>query len=55
MTRFSYMHLPAYPLDDSIEMIKLADELGYYAAYAVDETWWKDMWVLFAAAASSTK
>ncbi|MBA3851291.1 MAG: LLM class flavin-dependent oxidoreductase [Chloroflexi bacterium] len=55
MTRFSYMHLPAYPLDESIEMIRLADELGYYAAYAVDETWWKDMWILFAAAAGKTK
>jgi 5,10-methylenetetrahydromethanopterin reductase len=55
MTRFSYMHLPAYPLHQSIEMIKTADELGFYAAYAVDETWWKDMWVLFAAAAGQTK
>lgn len=55
MLRFSYMHLPAYPLTDSIEMIKLADKLGYYAAYSVDETWWKDMWVLFAAAARETQ
>ncbi len=55
MVRFSYMHLPAYPVNDSIEMIKLADELGYYAAYSVDETWWKDMWILFAAAARETK
>ena len=55
MTRFSYMHLPAYPLDESIAMIQLADELGYYAAYSVDETWWKDMWMLFAAAAPKTK
>jgi 5,10-methylenetetrahydromethanopterin reductase len=49
------MHLPAYPLDESIKLIKLADELGFYAAYAVDETWWKDMWLLFAAAAGETK
>jgi 5,10-methylenetetrahydromethanopterin reductase len=55
MTRFSYMHLPAYPLDESIRMIQVADELGFYAAYAVDETWWKDMWLLFAAAADKTK
>ena len=55
MVRFSYMHLPAYPLDESIKLIELADELGYYAAYAVDETWWKDMWLLFAAAAGRTK
>lgn len=55
MVRFSYMHLPAYPIEESIRMIRLADELGYYAAYAVDETWWKDMWVLFGAAARETK
>jgi 5,10-methylenetetrahydromethanopterin reductase len=54
MVRFSYMHLPAYPLDESIRMIQKADELGFYAAYAVDETWWKDMWLLFAAAADKT-
>jgi 5,10-methylenetetrahydromethanopterin reductase len=55
MVRFSYMHLPAYPIEDSIRLIQKADELGFYAAYAVDETWWKDMWLLFAAAADKTK
>jgi len=55
MVRFSYAHIPAYPLDESIKLIKVADELGYYAAYACDETWWKDMWLLFAAAARETK
>jgi 5,10-methylenetetrahydromethanopterin reductase len=53
--RFSYCMLPDYPLGDSIEMIKVADELGYYACYAVDETWHKDLWVLFAAAADKTR
>ena len=52
--RFSYLMLPDYPLSDSIEMIKTADELGYYACYSVDETWHKDLWVLFAAAADKT-
>ena len=33
--RFSYCMLPDYPLTDSIEMIKVADELGYYACYSV--------------------
>ena len=50
--RFSYCMLPDYPLDESIEMIKTADELGFHAVYAVDETWHKDLWVLFAAAAT---
>jgi 5,10-methylenetetrahydromethanopterin reductase len=36
-------------------MIKTADELGFYACYSVDETWHKDLWVLFAAAARETK
>jgi 5,10-methylenetetrahydromethanopterin reductase len=52
--KFSYCMLPDYPLNDSIDMIKTADELGYYACYAVDETWHKDLWVLFAAAADKT-
>jgi 5,10-methylenetetrahydromethanopterin reductase len=52
--KFSYVTLPDYPLTDSIEMIKTADELGFYACYSVDETWHKDMYVLFAAAADKT-
>ena len=53
--KFSCCILPAYPLADSIETIKTADELGFYACYSVDETWWKDLWVLFAAAADKTQ
>ncbi len=54
MVKFSYCHVPAYPLEESIEIIKTADACGFYAAYSVDETWWKDMWLLFAAAADKT-
>ena len=53
--KFSYCMLPDYPLSDSIDYIKTADELGFYACYSVDETWHKDLWVLFAAAADKTK
>ena len=53
--KFSYVMLPDYPLTDSLESIKLADELGFYAVYAADETWHKDLWLLFAAAADQTK
>ena len=53
--KFSFVTLPDYPLQESIEHIKLADELGFYGCYAADETWHKDLYVLFAAAASSTK
>jgi len=52
--KFSYVMLPDYPLTDSIESIKLADELGFHAVYAADETWHKDLWLLFAAAADKT-
>ena len=54
MAKFSYCHVPAYPLEESIAIIQTADECGFHAAYSVDETWWKDMWLLFAAAADKT-
>ena len=53
--RFSYCMLPDYSFDEMIDMIKTADELGFYACYSVDETWHKDLWVLFSAAARETK
>jgi 5,10-methylenetetrahydromethanopterin reductase len=53
--KFSYAMLPDYPLTESLESIKLADELGFHAVYAADETWHKDLWLLFAAAADKTQ
>jgi 5,10-methylenetetrahydromethanopterin reductase len=53
--RFSYCMLPDYPLEDALGMIRTADELGFYACYSVDETWHKDPYVLFAAAADKTE
>jgi len=53
--RFSYCMLPDYPLQDSIGMIRTADELGFHACYSVDETWHKDWAILFAAAADKTE
>jgi 5,10-methylenetetrahydromethanopterin reductase len=52
--KFSYVMVPTYPLKESLATIKLADDLGYHAVYAADETWWKDLWLLFAAAAANT-
>ena len=52
--KFSYVMLPTYPLKESLATIKKADELGFYAVYAADETWYKDLWLLFAAAAADT-
>ncbi|GAA0951000.1 LLM class flavin-dependent oxidoreductase [Nonomuraea longicatena] len=52
--RFSYVMLPDYPLEESLASIRLADELGFHACYAADETWHKDLWLLFAAASRQT-
>ncbi|GGP37563.1 LLM class flavin-dependent oxidoreductase [Saccharothrix coeruleofusca] len=53
--KFSYAMLPDYPLHESLAAIELADQLGFHAVYAADETWHKDMWQLFAAAAGRTR
>lgn len=52
--RFSYQLLPEQPLDELLATIELLDELGYWACYSADETYHKDMWALFAAAAGRT-
>ncbi len=52
--KISYVMLPDYPVAESLEYIKLADQLGFHGCYAADETWHKDMWLLFAAAADKT-
>jgi 5,10-methylenetetrahydromethanopterin reductase len=52
--KFSYVMLPDYPLSESMASIRKADELGFHAVYAADETWHKDLWLLFAAAADKT-
>ncbi|GAB2914135.1 LLM class flavin-dependent oxidoreductase [Streptomyces mayteni] len=52
--KISYAMLPDYPLRDSLASIRLADELGFHACYAADETWHKDLWQLFAVAAGQT-
>jgi 5,10-methylenetetrahydromethanopterin reductase len=51
---FSLQLLPEQPLGELIEVIRLADELGFRACYSADETYHKDMWILFAAAAPTT-
>ncbi|MEU3602603.1 LLM class flavin-dependent oxidoreductase [Streptomyces sp. NPDC006798] len=53
--KFSYALLPDHALSDALETIELADELGFHACYAADETWHKDLWILFAAAAGRTR
>ena len=52
--RFSYQLLPEQPLDEVLEIIELIDRLGFWACYSADETYHKDMWSIFAAAAGRT-
>jgi 5,10-methylenetetrahydromethanopterin reductase len=51
---FSLQLLPEQPLAELIDVIGVADELGFRACYSADETYHKDMWILFAAAAPRT-
>jgi 5,10-methylenetetrahydromethanopterin reductase len=52
---FSLRLLPEQPLAELIDVIHLADELGFRGCYSADETYHKDMWILFAAAAPTTR
>ena len=52
--RFSYQLIPEQPLDQALSAIQLMDELGFWGCYSADETYHKDMWSLFAAAAGRT-
>src|SRR6185295_767885 len=47
--------LPEQSMDELIDAVVLADELGYHACYSADEIYHKDMWLLFAAAARQTE
>lgn len=52
--RFSYQLLPEQPVDELLAVIELVDRLGFWACYSADETYHKDMWSVFAAAAGRT-
>jgi len=52
--RFSYVMLPDHPVADLLDVIELADELGFHACYGADETYHKDSWQILAAAAART-
>jgi 5,10-methylenetetrahydromethanopterin reductase len=47
--------LPEQSMDELIDAVVLADQLGYHACYSADEIYHKDMWLLFAAAARQTE
>jgi 5,10-methylenetetrahydromethanopterin reductase len=47
--------LPEQSMDELIDAVVLADELGYHARYSADEIYHKDMWLLFAAPERQTE
>ena len=51
----SFQLLPEQPMDELLESVRIADELGYYACYSADEIYHKDAWMLFSAAAGQTE
>jgi 5,10-methylenetetrahydromethanopterin reductase len=55
MMDFSLQLLPEQPLAELIDVVRLADELGFRGCYSADETYHKDMWILFGAAAPGTR
>lgn len=52
--KFSYASLPDHPVDEIVDTIALADELGFHGAYMADETYHKDGWLIAAVAAKRT-
>lgn len=53
--KVSLQLLPEQPAEELLAAIELADRVGYYACYSADETYHKDPWLLFAAAAGRTE
>jgi 5,10-methylenetetrahydromethanopterin reductase len=51
----SFQMLPEQPAPELLDVIALADRLGYYGCYSADEIYHKDPWLLFAAAAQRTE
>jgi 5,10-methylenetetrahydromethanopterin reductase len=52
--RFSLQLLPEQSVDDLLDVIALADTLGFHGCYGADEIYHKDMWLILAAAATRT-
>jgi 5,10-methylenetetrahydromethanopterin reductase len=52
---FSLQLLPEQPLSELIDVVRLADGLGFRGCYSADETYHKDMWILFGAVARETR
>ena len=53
--KISFATLPDHPIPDLIDAIELADQLGFHGVYGADETFHKDCFQIFAAAAHRTR
>src|SRR5262245_47192586 len=53
--RFSFEVIPEQPVEELLDAIELADELGFHGCYGADEIYHKGLWSLFAAAAGRTE
>lgn len=52
--KISFGLLPDHPLPEILDTIEIADQLGFHAVYGADETFHKDCFQIFAAAAHRT-
>ncbi len=52
--RFSLQLLPEQSSDELLDVIALADALGFHGCYGADEIYHKDIWLILAAAATRT-
>ena len=53
--KISFGLLPDHPIGEILDAIEVADQLGFHAVYGADETFHKDTFQIFAAAAHRTK
>jgi len=53
--KISFGLLPDHPISEILDAIEVADQLGFHAVYGADETFHKDTFQIFAAAAHRTK
>ena len=53
--RFSLQLLPEQSSDELLDVIALADALGFHGCYGADEIYHKDIWLILAAAATRTR
>jgi 5,10-methylenetetrahydromethanopterin reductase len=52
--KISFGLLPDHPINEILDTIEVADKLGFHAVYGADETFHKDCFQIFAAAAHRT-